>query len=357
MSEEKTQHARRAVLEVSIDGHDVVGAVAPCLLEFTYTDNSHGKADEVQLTLHNREGKWTREWKPKKGQRVTAAIKCLSWEEPGKDLSLPCGTFKVDEIEFSGPPDKVTIKAVSSDLTGELRETDKTRAWENASLQTVAGQIAGEHGLQLMYDGKPHTFKRQDQRNESDLAFLNRVATERGMNCKVHDGKLILFDAQAAEAAAAAVTIRKTGEMYSPTSWSFKESSSGTDYSDAEWDYTDPDTGTTHSAKVSAGGAGASKTLTGQQRAESPAEALDLAAADLHKANAEAQTASVECMGCPRFAAGATVDLADFDDFSGRYYIKSAKHKVSGSGGYSTSLDLTTGAPTSGGDDEAEDFV
>lgn len=223
------EYARRVNLSVAIDGHDVAGHFAPYLLDFTYTDNASGKADEVRLTLHNRDGQFTGAWKPRKGMPIEAAIICEHWQEQGRELQLPCGSFKIDEIEFSGPPDKVQIKAVSADLTGPLRDTRKTRAWENMSLEELAGQIAGENGLKLYYSGPEHKFERQDQRNEGDIAFLNRLCGERSMHCKVHSGHLAVFDADEAESAGAVMSIAKTGGIYSPTSYSFKMSSSGTD--------------------------------------------------------------------------------------------------------------------------------
>lgn len=345
-----TEHARRVSLSVRIDGHDVAGHFAPFLLEFCFTDNAHGKADEIQLALHNRDGRFTGSWRPRKGMRVEAAIVCHDWEAPGTSLSLPCGTFKIDEIECSGPPDKIQIKAVSADLTGSLRESNKTRAWEHSNLEALAGQIAAQNHLALHYAGPPHPFERQDQRNESDLAFLNRLANERGMNCKAHNGSLVLVDVDRAEAAPGSLTIAKSGEMYSPASWSFKISSSGTDYKQARVAYTDPKTGDTHMAEVASGKATdvteGEKTLALQKRVEDSRQAIALGKGELHKANAKEQTASLECLGCPRLAAGQMLELTGFGDFSGRYFIKTATHRISGSGGYTTSLELTTPAPT-----------
>lgn len=340
--------ARRVILAVTIDGHDATSVLSPSLLEFSYTDNAGGKADEVRLTLHDRDGKWIGPWKPRKGMPVTATLKCLDWERQGEDFSLPCGAFTIDEVEVSGPPDKVTIKAVSANLTGPLRETARTRAWENTSLETVAGQIAEEYGLSLLYTGKAHAFARSDQRNESDLAYLNRMASGRGMNCKVHDGRLILMDAQEAENRDTAVTLSRRGGMYSPRSYSFRDSSADTAFSDAEVAYADPATGTTHCASVAAADTanGVQKTLTSRQRAENAAQAQDMGGAALHAANVRSRTASVECLGCPRLVAGTTVGLDGFGDFSGRWFVKTATHRVSGSGGYTTSLELTTPAPT-----------
>lgn len=346
----EAQTARRVSLEVRIDGHDVAGHFAPYLLEFSYTDNAHGKADEIQLSLHNRDGRFTGPWRPRKGMRVEAVIVCHDWEAQGAPLSLPCGMFKIDEIEYSGPPDKIQIKAVSADLTGPLRESNKTRAWEQSNLEALAGQIAQENNLTLHYAGPPHPFERQDQRNESDLAFLNRLANERGMNCKAHNGSLVLVDMDRAEAATGSLSIAKAGSMYSPTSWSFKISSSGTDYKQASVAYTDPRTGDTHTAEVASAKAtdvtNAEKKLTVQKRAETAAQAATLGKSELHKANAREQTGSLECLGCPRLGAGQMLELTGFGDFSGRYFVKTATHKVSGSGGYTSSFELTTPAPT-----------
>lgn len=344
------EKARRVTLKVSIGGQDATG-IMPSLVDFSYTDNAHGKADEVQIALHNRDGQWSGGSCPKKGAGITATLICHDWEKAGQTLSLPCGQFKVDEVEFSGPPDKISIKAVSASLTGGLRDSNRTRAWENTTFQAVAGQIAGEHGLALYYDGDAHPLRRLDQRNESDLAMIYRLAHERAMNCKVHDGRLILFDAEKAEAQGAMLSIPKSKNMYSPIRYSFRDSSAGTRYTKAEVAYTDPGTGRTHTgtAAASVGDGEGSKGLTLQKRVETSGEAIRLGRAHLHNANVEEQTASIECMGCPYMTAGRTIDLLDFGKFSGRYFIRSATHRVAGGQAYTTSLELTKGAPTSGG--------
>lgn len=347
----ETEYARRVTLAVSLDGYDISGDFAPYLLDFTYTDNASGKADEVQITLHNRDGRFSGEWLPKKGMEIEASIICTDWEAPGDICELPCGTFKIDELDFSGPPDKITIKAVSADLSGPLRDEKKTRAWEKMTLERLAGQIAQENGLELYYAGPEHKFERQDQRNEGDIAFLNRLCSERSMNCKVHKGMIVLFDADEAEMAEESLVILKTGDMWSPSSYSFKISSAGTDYTDSEVAYSDPKTGTTHKAKVNSkketrSVEGRKKTLTVQKRAESAADAATLGKSELHAANVKEQSANVEIMGCPDIAAGQMVLLDEFGEFTGRYFIKTATHKVSGSGKYSTSLELETSAPT-----------
>ncbi|MDR2821039.1 MAG: hypothetical protein LBB60_10990, partial [Desulfovibrio sp.] len=344
-NQEDTQFARRVKVHVTIGGHDATDYLQPYLLDFSFTDNAGKKADEVQITLHDRDGKWNSEWMPKKGMEVDAIIECMDWFKPGENVSLPCGSFRIDELEFSGPPDKVTIKAVTSALTTGLRDTSKTRAWENTGLQTVAGQIAEENDLELMYeDDDDDNFERQDQRDESDLAFIDRLAEERGMYCKAHDGKLILVNEKAAEQARPVLTVSREGAgMLSAKSWNFKQSSSKTGHRKASVSYTDPAEGVTHTAEVQAADAAEKdeKTLALNQRVESSGQAIKGAASALHKSNKKENTATVEVMGHPGIVAGITLDLTGFGDFSGRYIVKKAEHKVGGSGGYATSLELS----------------
>jgi phage protein D len=341
------ENARRVKVHVSIGGHDATSFLEPYLLDFTYTDNATGKADEVQLTLHDRDGKWQRQWKPKKGMPVTASIVCYDWFSGGESVSLPCGAFKIDEIEFSGPPDKITIKAVTSALTTGLRDELKTRAWENVSVRVVAGQVASEHGLALMYDGDSHDFRRMDQRDESDLAFLDRIARERGMHCKVHDGKLVIRDAEGAYAQGAQITVKKSGDRFSPKKWSFKQASSKTAYGKAEVTYTDPNEGTTHKATVQAisdgGGEPDAKILELIARAENAGQAMALGKGALQDSNSKKNTSTIETMGHPGIVAGITVNLSGFGDFSGSYFVNKAEHKVSGGGGYTTSFEVSRG--------------
>ncbi len=51
-----TKDARRVTLAVFIGGHDASSYVDPHLLDFSFKDNAGGKADEIQLSLHDRDG-------------------------------------------------------------------------------------------------------------------------------------------------------------------------------------------------------------------------------------------------------------------------------------------------------------
>lgn len=342
MTEEK---ARRFEIKLWIGGHDATDYTAPYLKELTYTDSADGEADDLQFTLHDRDGHWSSDWRPSKGTKVKCTAVCRSWEEPGRDLKLLCGEFTIDEIEYSGPPTQVRIKALTSAMTTGLRDSRKSRAWQNSSFRTVAGQIAQEHNLELQYDGDPCSFERKDQRSDSDLGFLNRQCRENGFHCKVHDGKLVIRDGRKAEMQEAVLAIPMKGSMYSPTSWSFKTSSSDTGYTEAKSVYTDPKQGKTHTAIVEADRSGeepddADKSITLDSRTESPADAARKAKAKLQEKNEKENTCSIDILGCPKLYAGQVISLTGFGVFAGNFLVKKATHKFSSSG-YTTSLELS----------------
>lgn len=324
--------ARRVELEVSIDGHDAASFLSPSLLSFEYTDQAAGKSDEVQLELHDRDDNWINGWLPMKGSIIRASIRCRDWHGAGHNPALDCGSFKCDEpAEYQGPPNKVSVKAVSAALTNELRDTVRTRGWEKYSLEGVAGELAQKHGLALYYDAPAHQFQRQDQRRESDLAFLQRLAKARGVNVKIHDGRLVMFAAQKGDAQGPALTInRRNGDYFTALEYSFKTSSEGTGYDGAQVEYHDPATRELRQIEYKAGGqsGGEGKALTLDSRVESEADAQVLAQSRLREANQRELTGSFSIMGYPGLVSGMTITMEDFGIFSGKYFVEKCSHKV-----------------------------
>nr|WP_294510516.1 contractile injection system protein, VgrG/Pvc8 family [uncultured Bilophila sp.] len=338
--QQRSELARRVRLAVTIGGQDVTGAINPYLISATYTDNAAGKADEVRLELHDRDAVWLEAKALKKGLPVTMSIRCEDWLGPGKHLSLNCGAFKIDEVEHSGPPDKVSIKAVSAALTDELRETPRTQAWEDYSLQAVASEIAGRNGLELLYNADPYPFGRQDQREESDLPFLQRLASARGVNVKVHDGKLVCEAASRGDARTPHITVNRTGDMFSPERYTLKDQSQDTAYSGCDVQYWDAEKGemVTYSFGDPGKDGERRKVTLINRRVESRAEAETFAKSGLRDKNEKEGAGSIDIMGHPGLVSGSTIILAGFGRFDGTYFVEKATHKISGK--YTTSAEL-----------------
>lgn len=330
--------ARRTHLSVTVNGIDVTKYIAPDLKDFSFKDNAKGKADEVQLTLMDKDGRWQNEWFIEKGVEVLASLTCLDWYEPGVNISLPMGRFTVDEPELSGPPDIFRVKAVSAAKTSSLSEEARTRGWESYTLERIAREIAGRHGYTLMYDAPEIPFNRVDQRESSDLAFLNGLAGKYGINMKVHDKQMVLFGAKEWDAKTPRFVIPKKGSPYSPTSYSFKKSAQGTAKA-AEVSYHDPAKRETVKAEVPVQGTPPSgQSLTLNQRTENAAQAIALGKGALRSANEKEQTATMDFMGFPGLVAGITVRCEGWGKFDGIYFVESAEHKIARA--YTTSAEL-----------------
>ncbi len=320
--------ARRVILEVTIGGHDATSFLEPYVNSFTYTDNADGKSDELAIELHDRDNKWLESWLPSKGTGITAVIRCLNWWEPGQNLSLDCGRSTCDDISVSGPPGKVSIKAVSASLSGPLRETARTRGWEAFSLRGVAEDVAGRNKLSLYYDAPEHQFDRQDQRAESDLAFLQRLAESKGVAVKVRDDRLILYSAKDADARPAPLTFTRTGTGYNVVAdYSFQRKSEGTSYAACVVEYYDPASGELRSYTYNPSGAAmteenTAKVLNLDKRVESEADAMALAQNKLRGANKGECEGSFSVMGNPGLVAGMTVIYFRCDVFFQCYLIQ-----------------------------------
>ncbi len=147
-------NARHVEVSIVYEGKNITKDVAPYLLNFTYTDNATGKADDISFTLEDRERLWVDAWCPTKGDKVRCSIIVHDWDNPNQTQSLPCGTFEVDQIECSGPPNQITIKAISTLVSKPMRQEQHTQAWENVKLSTIAGDIAAKNSLSLFWETK-----------------------------------------------------------------------------------------------------------------------------------------------------------------------------------------------------------
>ena len=327
---------RRASIQVTYEGADISRDLEPFVTSFSCRDNASGQADELELNLQDRDGLWHGDWFPDKGAEITAQILCENYRKKGERETFPCGIYTIDELEFSGPPWKLALRCTSSSVKTSLRREVKTRAWENVTLQAIAGQIAEEQSLGLVYDAPDAAYKRRDQRKESDLVFLARLAEEAGLNLKVAERRLILFSGESYDAKAPSVT-------YTPSdlaSWRFTTQAHDI-FRACKVSYQDPEDKEVKTYTFEPDSAPASgQTLQVNERVESRAAAERVAKAKLRQRNQSETTASLERMGDPRLFAGNTLSLDGFGAFSGTYFIKSVSHSYDRSSGYTTSADL-----------------
>lgn len=144
--------ARQARVQIAFDGIDVSKNISDDLISLRYTDSEDDEADDLQLTLQDRDAKWLTTWLDdaliaqlntevragkSKGLSITGSILCDNWTKPGEVLRLDCGKFALDDNGASGPPSQITLKSASlPDYKGyhrekpELGKRPAVRRWE-----------------------------------------------------------------------------------------------------------------------------------------------------------------------------------------------------------------------------------
>jgi phage protein D len=331
---------RRALIRVTYQGRDITTALQPYLLDAGYSDHASGQADDLTLRLHDREGLWRGDWLPRHGDRIEAVLAVTDWLKAGDNRELRLGAFQVDEIVCQGGPDSVEIKAASVFASASLRQEKRTKAWEDTTFRTVAGEIARRASLALLWQSKSDfSFERLDQRDESDLTLLDRLAKERGLAVKVTDEQLVIYPARDMDAQAPIMTIRRgltalSGYRLTARTSGVYRACELSWFDEGDWE----ERKTTY-APPSAPAVG--QVLRVNERVESQAEAMIRAQALLRGANREWLTGEIPLMGEPSLVAGVVVALKGFGSFDAHtWFVERCEHRADASGGLRTSVSI-----------------
>ena len=345
MVTEKKREARRVELTVIFQGADITKTLNNYLNSFSYTDNSEDKADDLNISIDDRDNEWLRWLKADnvlkiKGATISAAIIYKNYNDTGKEKVLDCGVFEVDTVNVDGPPQKLTFKASSISAASKIRTEKKTKAWEGYSLQGIAAEVAQNAGYTLLFEsGYNPQYNRKEQVNTSDIVFIKGLCKDAGLTLKVTNNMLILYDQEVYEAKEAVFTIDRTAGGY--TNYSFSTSSNDTSYVKCHVSYTDPETKKTIEATYSAPGAAEDGQTfeVSDIKVTSQGEALKIAEKRLREKNKGEYEASFDVPGNLDLVVGITVNIKNFGAFDGKYIVNTATHNVTG--GYKTSLKMT----------------
>ena len=178
-------NSKSPAFSIVIEGKDVTTVLDTRLMSLTLTDNRGFEADQLDLELDDADGLIAL---PRRGAVIQLA---LGWK--GQPL-FPKGAFTVDEIEHSGAPDRLTIRARSADFR-ETLNTRREKSWHQTTVGEVVKEIAARHNLKMAL-GKDLTDKaldHLDQTNESDASFLMKLARQYGAIASVKDGNLLFI--------------------------------------------------------------------------------------------------------------------------------------------------------------------
>ena len=178
---------------VIVDGKDMTDKVAPRLMSLSITECRSDQADQLDLVLDDPDGRLAL---PRRGASVRVY---LGWN--GARGLVDKGTFEVDEVEFSGPPDTITVRARSADMSSALR-TRATRSFHETTIKAIVETVAKAHQLAPIVGRFGDTkIAHIDQTDESDLAFLNRIGKRYDAVATIKEGRLLFIAVGAGDTA------------------------------------------------------------------------------------------------------------------------------------------------------------
>lgn len=173
---------------VTMDGRDLTSAMRPHLVSLTLSEKRGDEADQLDIILDDGDGLLAI---PKEGAVLRLA---LGWKQ-GRDVTIGLvdkGSYKVDDVSHTGPPDQIRIRARATDFTSDIRNR-REQSWKATTLGAVLTEVAGRNGLTariapaLAATALPSI----SQSRESDIAFLRRLGREHGAVATIKDKTLI----------------------------------------------------------------------------------------------------------------------------------------------------------------------
>ncbi|WP_034911996.1 phage late control D family protein [Erwinia sp. 9145] len=170
---------------LTLEGADITQKIERRLISLTLTDNRGFEADQLDVELDDADGQLQL---PRRGVSLTLA---LGWQ--GEALFVK-GSYTVDEIEHTGTPDRLVLRARSADFR-ETLNIRREKSWHRTTVGDMVKDIASRHKLKtaLGDDMAKMQIDHLDQTNESDASFLMRLAQQCGATACIKEGNLLFI--------------------------------------------------------------------------------------------------------------------------------------------------------------------
>lgn len=310
------------------DGEDITKLISDRLVSLRINDQAGQQSDSLEIALDDRDhllpiprsGAWLRVW--------------LGYSSNGQ-LPVYMGAFAVDEVELSMGPRSMVVKATAAQTAPELVKQQRSKSWHDTTLGAIAQQIGKQNGLQVTIKGSLASvqIKHEDQTNESDQAFLTRLAEKYKATIKPADGKLVIVPRGGEFGGTVTVDVTEV------TSWRATLKNRGA-YGEVKAKYLNRTTN--KEATITSGSKGSLPTFEDKQLYRSQAEAEKAAASKLQSLNSGEVSINLQMQGRPQVNAEGLVTLTNFrPQVDGTWNIKTVTHDLSGSG-YVTTIDCGT---------------
>ncbi|MGI4900746.1 MAG: contractile injection system protein, VgrG/Pvc8 family, partial [Janthinobacterium lividum] len=175
----------QADYRLALEGRDLSSQLKPRLISLTLAESRGGESDALDLVLDDSKNDLAI---PKRGANVTLAI---GWR--GQRL-VDKGTFTIDEVEHSGAPDIITVRARSASMTNQMHER-REHSWHRQTIGAIVRAIATRYSLRpAVGDTLANILIGHiDQTHESDMSFLTRLAKRYDAVMNVKDLRLLFM--------------------------------------------------------------------------------------------------------------------------------------------------------------------
>lgn len=196
---------------LTLAGQDLSDKLRPRLIGLTLSEKREADSDQLDITLSDADGRLAI---PPEGALLTLA---LGYQGALVDK----GSFKVDEIEHSGAPDVLTIRARAVDFTAAAR-TRNLKTFKDTTLGAIVTRLAGNAGLKASIApalaGIAVPIIEQGRMSDTDL--LRRLGRKYDATATVKAGTLLFAPVGAGTTASgkplpAATIRRRDGDSHS----------------------------------------------------------------------------------------------------------------------------------------------
>ena len=170
---------------VKLAGSDITTDISRRLISLSLTDNRGFEADQLDIELDDADGLMQM---PPRGAVLSVF---LGWK--GQAL-FHKGEFTVDEVEHRGAPDTLTLRARSADYRGSLNSR-RDNSYHDTTLEAIVSAVAARNSLEpaVAESLKGVKVSHIDQTQETDAAFITRLAELNGGVVAIKAGKLIFI--------------------------------------------------------------------------------------------------------------------------------------------------------------------
>jgi phage protein D len=172
----------KPTFQIIANGSDITDLIRDRLLSLRTTDKPGLESDECEITIDDRDNAV--------GFPDKEATIEVSLGYTGEELTF-IGEYVVDEIEVSGPPQQIVIRAKPLGIGQTTMKSQRRYSWENVTLEEIVADVAARNSFEPLCDISVH-IPREDQMNESDMHFITRLARQHGATATVKDGRLIV---------------------------------------------------------------------------------------------------------------------------------------------------------------------